>query len=386
MTIKLKPSSLVQLFKGFLLLAAFVFPSNSSAQKLHTFLFCKTMDSEIGDAVRANYVNVREHFQMVANALEYEYVEHAVTGFRFSVEEIEKSINNAAIDTNDVVILYFSTHGSIPRKDTIRFPQVAIRNEFISAYQRHIELRKKKPKVLWTIIEACSAYYDLTPQQSFVFEPQFEKSVVPDILTTTQIKNIRNLFSSNQDFIITAGDPGKITLGTPTGSIFTNCLLRTMNELFSNANANFNSHTWVNLLEQARQYTYDETTSLNHSYSPIWDEFDPVTSQMTISNGTTADDLNVHLNVDVNRRWSFIRPYQVNLTVTSNDNSKIDKVIYFLDKTMPKPIDTPLRQDNFWLGMQVYGGYPIKAKIYFRDGRVKELFENLIVKGKRDDE
>ena len=238
-----------------------------NAQRFHAFLFCKTNDNEIGNSVRINYENMREELQLIAFALNYDFIEHSVTGFNFNVQNVRTAIEKADVKEGDVVFLYFSTHGAKSTYDSNIFPQIDIPNSLVSAYGEHKLLLAKKPKLIITAIEACSGYEDITPQEAFVYEQSVTSQTIQG-LTQIQIENIKTLFSSPCEIIITAGEPGKNTWATSQGSMFTNCFLRAINEYINIQDTQ--NVTWNKLLNQAKQYTWDMTTATTIQYYPVW--------------------------------------------------------------------------------------------------------------------
>jgi hypothetical protein len=256
--------------KKFILLFSIVcLSTNCFSQVFHAFLFCKTNDPNIHQSVTINYGNVQNELQKIASALQLTYVEHSATGRNFTAPTVKKIIENTDVGENDIVFMYFSTHGAMTRYDSNIFPQLDIPTEMVSAYTQHLSMRKKNPKLVITAIEACSGYLNITPQEAFVYQGIDNKIPVPG-LSDLEIRNIKKLFSSNCDLVITAGNPGKNTWATSSGSMFTNCLLRSMHEQFDTENELMVS--WDRLLNQAKIYTSAMTANTPIQYYPVWEK------------------------------------------------------------------------------------------------------------------
>ncbi|WEA00713.1 pYEATS domain-containing protein [Mucilaginibacter sp. SJ] len=359
------------------------FASHSNAQRVVSFMFCKTKDRKIGTSVSLNYTNMRDEFQLIAGALGYSYNENSVTGYDFNVANVNSVIDKAEIRPDDIVFVYFSTHGAKSKYDSNIFPQLDVPDSLISAFNKHLIFLKKKPAVLITVIEACSGFLDITPQEAFVFE-QFGNTDSNPQITPDQKENAKKLFSSACEIIITAGQPGKNTWATASGSMFTNCFLRALNEYLDGDPSQNSKLTWANVLDRAKTYTSDMTSQTSIHYWPVWKMRDCNTlTEQYLTNIETAEKRDVTFNVVSRKRLRLRNPYDVYLSITNKSGLKIDSVTYFMHKTMPHPtMSVTNGANNFYLSLAVWGTFPIKAKVYFQDGKVFELYKNIDFKNR----
>jgi hypothetical protein len=362
----------------FLILLAMNFHSIIAAQNLHAFLFCKTSDRKIGFSVRINYINMREQSQQIASALGLKYIEHPLTGSNFNVQNVNTLLSQTQITSDDIVILYFSTHGAKSRWDTNIFPQIDIPDSLIAAYKKHLGLLEKKPKMILTAIEACSGYQKITPQEAFVYEQRLSDDI-PDTLSSLQVANIKKLFSSSCGIIVTAGQPGKNTWATANGSMFTNCFLRALTEQINMPLAQSSKVGWENLLKQAKEYTYNMTKTTSIRYYPVWEKKDcnGLVNQSYIDS-SKAETYAV-LNLKCSKSTSGKNPYLVNLSVRNlSPERKITKVVYFLHNTFRYPeVMVKNTEANFQYSFTVWGEFLIKAKVFFEDGLIVDAYENI---------
>lgn len=363
-----------------LLLILTLVVSSSFGQTLHTFLFCKTSDPKIGNSVKINYGNMQEAAQIIASNLEYTYKEYPLTGNSFNAINVQRTIASAVIKPEDIVILYFSTHGAKSKWDSNIFPQIDIPDSLVSAYKVHKQLTDKKPKSIITMIEACSGFQRITPQQSFIYQNMGDDIDIEKSITYKK-ENIKKIFLTNCNTIITAGQPGKNTWATSEGSMFTNCFLRAFGE-YSDLE-DINKVSWDNLLQQCKQYTYDMTRFTSIKYYPVWEKincFNDSTIQ-TSSIDTSAIRNNISLKIECKKQIRTKNPYDIELKLIGDkaEISKIAKVVYFLDETMPKPTVTVSKNtNNFYYGyFSISGEFPIKAKVYYLDGKIVDLYENI---------
>ncbi len=354
---------------------------NAFSQKFHAFLFCKTSDRSIGTSVKINYANMQEALQIIADGLNYEYAEHSLTSLNFNIKNVNAVTDSTNIQPNDIVFMYFSTHGAKSKWDSNIFPQVDIPDTLLAVYKLYKKvLTEKNPKSIVTLIEACSGFLDITPQQAFIYQTAGDTNSVK-LNTPLQKQNIQKLFSSDCNIIMTAGQPGKNTWATWQGSMFTNCFLRTLKEYIETPNLSM--VTWDNLLQQCKQYTYDMTSSTRIKYYPVWEKsncsekiaLDSNLSSILID--TTSISNKISFSIKCSKAQRGRNPYFVQLKIEGSPNeiNSITKVEYYLDATMPKPI-VPIvnKSKNFEYGFSVWGEFPIKAKVFYSDGKVIDLY------------
>jgi len=76
---------------------------------------------------------------------------------------------------------------------------------------------------------------------------------------------------------------------------------------------------------------------------------------------------------------------QLKIEGSPNEINSISKVEYYLDATMPKPI-VPIvnKSKNFEYGFSVWGEFPIKAKVFYSDGKVIDLYGEIDFKNSKN--
>lgn len=398
---------------------------NSFSQSLHGFIFCKTNDKEIpldyqgtfDRGMQKNFELVDSLCKVVAKNLNLDYVPHFVLGKSFNLKQIEFTLDASrnAITNNDVVLLYFSTHGFIAEDSRSIFPIIDIRNgDFISTYLIHSKISKTKPKFLLTLIDACSNYANLTPQDSFLLKQSFEFEVAK----TTKLNDISNLKNTNYltlfngctQIISCAGQPGATTYATSEGSIFTSSFLKIF---YNNVNHSDGLLSWSRIFENTKINVL-ENTSLPGlvKYYPQWeistcstvpenkrDIFRP--SIDTIKSKTSSVGTGVGLTSWIHKIVGDKYIYEVQISSISNDE-KIDSVISYLKYDFPNPIvilrandsvkslypdetvlpvenyEHPvLRNQNFNYRFFTSESFTIKTKIYLQSGQIVEIYNRL---------
>jgi len=417
----------------------------SKGQKLHAFLFCKTLDDSIGTSVSINYVKMSDELKKIANNINYKYTDHSKTGTDYTFNQVLTEIDTSKIGPNDIVFLYCSSHGAKSPDDLTPFPQLDIPDTLFSSYKLYENLLRKKPKMLFAMVEACSDYLNIVPQSikqnGFLLVGQgYTPPKIPN-KTANERNNIRKLFSSNCNIIISAGQPGKTTYATPFGSIFTNSFLKAFDKSIQSLDtAKVN---WDEILHQCSIFTSDESTYYSkESYHPIW--FPPscsnngsldvndtdynmymgdnllLVASINQGRGRKRDslgisqrlfvqgldlslikrfhiDTNAFLNIPLNNtpiihslklnikskyiRFTLSRNHfhiTVQIDGSEKELNSISMVKYYLDVTMPDPIvDNHDSSTNFSIKFSVWGEYPIKAEVYFKNGSIVELYGDI---------
>lgn len=360
---------------------SFLLCGNAFSQKFHAFLFCKTSDRNIGTSVKINYANMQEALQIVADGLNYQYAEHSLTSLNFNIKNVNVVIDSTNIQPNDIVFMYFSTHGAKSKWDSNIFPQIDIPDTLLAVYKLYKKvLTEKNPKSIVTLIEACSGFLDITPQQAFIYQTAGDTNSVK-LNSPLQKQNIQKLFSSDCNIIMTAGQPGKNTWATWQGSMFTNCFLRTLKEYIETPNLSM--VTWDNVLKQCKQYTYDMTSSTRIKYYPVWEKsncsekmaFDSSQSSISIDTLPIANKVSLIIKCSKAERGRNLYFVKLKIEGSISEINSISKVEYFLDATMTMPIVLRVNKNkNFEYGFSVWGEFPIKAKVFYLDGKVVDLY------------
>jgi hypothetical protein len=354
---------------------------NAQGQTFHALLFCKTSDKDIGKYVRINYANVQQQFQIFASALGYKYVEYNATGPSFTYQNVMDYLSIREVKSQDIVMVYYSSHGAKTIEDDNIFPRVDVPSSMLPAYKQHQVLVRQGPKVVITIIEACSNYISSNPQKRFIYE-QAIQGHSSETLSNLEITNIKKLFAQPCNFIVTAGNPGKKTWATPDGSMFTNCLLRALSESASTPSNQRYAVNWDNILNQTKQYTsaMTHTVSPKNWYYPVWEKSDCTGLHgQDLVDTTQVVDYQIKFDVESKRRFRLRNRTDVNLTVSLPDNSpvKIEKVIYYLHKSMENPIvERDNEDEDFFLSLAVHGTFPLKAKVYLSNNTIVDMYKN----------
>ncbi len=356
--------------------------TDALSQKVHAILFCSTSDPNqvMSQGSKQDYFKMRGFCKKVAKSLSYKYVEHNAMDEDFSSDSINVIINEVIqqISTNDIVVLYYSGHGFIANKKE-QFPILNTLPVGIASLGLHEKLLQKNPKFLLTVIDACSAFKDLDKQDSFLFSGK-DYFGPPASGTIYDAKKLNDLFNKCNNVIVTAAQPGFKAVQTSGGSTFTRSLLEAFDQTIATT---YSGHcNWEAILEQAYSFTFARTKYYHFDSYPVWvpKECEAAVPKFEIDTSIVRPRFELVIDTKKGRR-SFFRGrqwYSSSIEIKNLSDDKIDSVQYYLDVTMPSPIVT---EDNVETGfshnISTYDTFPIKARVYFSDGRVEEEIKDI---------
>lgn len=393
------------------------------SQKIHGFIFCKTNEEVINPdylntfdrGMQKNYERMDSFCQVLSRVMKMEYVRHVLIGKDFNLNGIETTLSNVKdIGSNDIVILYFSTHGFLSAKGNSLFPIVDIRNgNSISTYKIHNKLISLKPKFVLSLIDACSNYAELSPQDSFLINSIW-KPGTQNIISNADISSVSNtnyltLFKGCGQIISCAGQPGATTYATSEGSVFTTAFLSTFNQTVNHSDGVL---SWGRIFDKTKGIVLKESSlpGLTPHY-PEWEIascFEYLDSNKIYFNpaidtpGSSRSFSGTGMTVVSWKDKILNGKYRYEVQLSTDSDEPIDSVTYFLKYDMPKNIvtlrsneyvdslydhstllpviryDIPiLRGSNFNYRFFASESFTVKAKIYLKQQRFDESFVRL---------
>jgi hypothetical protein len=299
-------------------------------------------------------------------------------------------------------------------------------------YLDHQKLCDRKARFVLTIIETCNGIGSMprdAKQAQFIY--QLNSDSTTGARTPLSVLRMKQLFlqSNIRALAITAGRPGQLTLGTSTGSVFTNCFIKAVDNLSASTAPVSPTTCWRQLLRSCSQSTSDESRSIAERanreanstlafkpHQPYWDSLtqrpstallfsslklatsaklhalpeEDVTEAVRASASTKTQPVpanGILTDTSIIRGYTLraachqlsssrsTRWYRISLTIESADSHSIDSVKYFLHYSMSRPRVTIASADNqFECGFSVHEDYPVKAIIYLKNGRSLDVF------------
>ena len=223
-----------------ILLMVLVLPGYS--QTIHFVLFAATNDGDLGTASEAtvryfkyNFVSSLEEIGFTVDARYYD-------GANFTRSNYTNWLSNLYTSSNDVIIFYFTGHGSNDCTGDWSIPNdypsllmglnngVDVLKKVKSEMEIFNELKKKPHRLLLTIAEACN---------KCARERVASKSeVVSYAMEDVDLVKLRSLFAAQGDYIVSSSQKGELSYSSGMG-FFT----RAFTEVFADETSKISSTT-----------------------------------------------------------------------------------------------------------------------------------------------
>lgn len=211
-------------FIRLLILLVIFSPVTSEAATLHAILVGDTDVKDIGPGVVQNINHMTEEVKLIAKHTELNLELRMFTGSQYN-SQLLKNLKSLNIQSDDVVIFYYSGHGYRTHdKDNI-WPNIWISNENKGIDQQVITnlLAKKNPRFLLSLVNSCNSYVEW----DIPYAKMITKSMTPDTLVS---ENYRKLFLETQGVIMSSSSsPGEYSwINLYHGDFYTNTFLESL--------------------------------------------------------------------------------------------------------------------------------------------------------------
>jgi hypothetical protein len=175
----------------------------------------------------------------IANNLNYPLKVSQLTGTRFTVKNTRETLQNLKLNSNDIVIVYYSGKGNI--EDERKWPQFNFKEEDLPMRDVSAIIKSKKPK-LFLIIGDCD-------QKDYVPDFDFKSMVVLHPAAENQnFKTIFTDFKGRTSIQISSTSVGQ---GAKRDKRFGSVFLKEFKSAFENeTNSETTSPSWNNIREQ----------------------------------------------------------------------------------------------------------------------------------------
>lgn len=226
---------------------------NANAQTVHVINFCNTLDPEIGCDV--DYERTTREAALIAGFLDYGINYYHGEGEDCSNDNLMTTLNSLDCGKDDIVIFYYSGHGSRSNKDKSEYPQLCLKHP---AYQQDKwvpmqtvidKLQSKKARFTLLISDCCNKAQHFTTAKSEM------SGNGGNISENEQIKSIyRKLFLENKGMVIvTSSKQGQVSYPTvKNGGLFSYVFFETA--LYGACNGLIPA-TWENVLNTVSMIT-----------------------------------------------------------------------------------------------------------------------------------
>lgn len=209
--------------KKVLLLAfvAIMIVGNATAQTIHVFNFCNTLDPNIGCEV--DYVRTTQEAGLIAAFLNYDINYYNGEGEDCSNENLMNALNSLNCGKDDVILFYYSGHGTRSPQDKSEFPQMCLKysgyeqDKFVAMYTVIEKLQAKGARFTLVMADCCNVASAGISAKSLMSKEG--GAIVDDEMVAS---NYRKLFLENNGMVaVTSSKKGQYSQGGNThGGVF----------------------------------------------------------------------------------------------------------------------------------------------------------------------
>ncbi len=234
----------------------FILMTNASlAQTVHVINFCNTLDPKIGCDV--DYERTTREAALIAGFLNYDIRWYNGKGENCSNENLMTTLTSLECGSDDIVIFYYSGHGSRSFNDQSEYPQLCLKypayqqDKWVPMHTVIEKLQLKKARFTLIISDCCNKAQYFTTAKS---EMSNDGGTISE---TDQIGSIyRKLFLENKGTVImTSSKKGQVSYPTEkNGGVFSYVLFE--RALYAAYNGLIPA-TWEDVLETVSLITKD---------------------------------------------------------------------------------------------------------------------------------
>lgn len=195
------------------------------SQTLHAIIFADTNDPNIGIFDKQDYINMTMEVSTIASATGMKLNKYFFSGEQCSKVKLISVLNSLQTNSDDVIIFYYSGHGTRSLNDKSEYPQMCLgsrrESDFFPLESVLKKIKEQKARLKIVFGDCCNSVVPgVTSKESA------SKSFT--VLTKEPVNTYTNLFMNYEGFIIASGSQkgeNSITLsyddGSPAGGAFT---------------------------------------------------------------------------------------------------------------------------------------------------------------------
>ena len=258
--------------KGLLLVfVAILFMIDSaSAQTIHVINFCNTLDPDIGCEV--DYERTKQEAGLIAAYLNYSIRFYNGEGNACSKENLMNTLNSLKCNKNDIVLFYYSGHGTRSHQDTSEFPQMCLKynsaydeGKFVSLQTVIDKLQTKEARFTLVMADCCN-----NPVSGVSPKSLMSKDGSSLVYNEAVARNYRKLFLEPQGMVILTGcKKGQYSLGGKKwGGLLSDQFFG--NGLYSAAKGDIPA-TWNSVLQNTYELVKNLAKSANSVQEPYYE-------------------------------------------------------------------------------------------------------------------
>lgn len=189
---------------------------NMTAQTVHVFNFCNTLDPDIGCEI--DYVRTTQEAGLIAAFLNYEIVYYNGEGEDCSYENLMSSLNSLNCEKDDIILFYYSGHGTRSPQDKSEFPQMCLKyngyeqDKFVAMHTVVEKLQEKGARFTLVMADCCNVAGAGISAKSLMGR---DGGAITDDVKVA--RNYRKLFLENDGIVaVTSSKQGQYSQGGKT--------------------------------------------------------------------------------------------------------------------------------------------------------------------------
>ncbi len=197
------------------LIAILLIAGNASAQTLHVINFCNTLDPRIGCA--EDYDRTIRESSLIGEFLGYGVSFYCGEGEDCSKDKLMGTLSSLACKKDDVILFYYSGHGTRSSQDKSEFPQMCLKYEgyeeenFVAVHTVVEELSKKDARFTLVVTDCCNNTAPGVSVKSLVSK---DGGPISDEDMNAIARNYRKLFLENPGMVVvTSSKKGQTSAG-----------------------------------------------------------------------------------------------------------------------------------------------------------------------------
>lgn len=233
-----------------------------NASTLHGIVISQTNDYTIGEGCQINHKRIKETLTDISKKIDYKLILNELKAKDVSVTNISKLISKIKPDTADIIVFWYSGHGSNVGKN--KYPNFLIGGSVtkLNILNIHKELISKKARFVLTVGDCCNLGGKF-PEKS---NCQAREELFDEVDFKQQIKNANSLFGLQGDILAISSKQGEYSYYNGfLGGFFSYSLLKsiTNNVQFEN-----DTLTWTNVSSNSICLTSKMIKSVGKQQNP----------------------------------------------------------------------------------------------------------------------
>lgn len=219
---------------------------NNDEFKVHLFVVGDTNDVKVGTSIVNDIKNFKNLMNEVSEALNVDFEFDEITGNNFTYNNVLNSIENLRVSENDVIVFFYSGHGSNHASSSSQFPTMSLKHNGLGLEKAHDILKGKNARLVLTIGNLCNSVASYSRNQPAMF------STSPRL----DVKKLKKLFVDAEGQLISTssryGQNSFALIGSTHESAFYKAFIETF--LNKNSSVSYGSTSWASILDD----TYDK--------------------------------------------------------------------------------------------------------------------------------